>query len=60
MDLGTIENRMNANVIESPEEFARLVRLTFTNAIKYNPGLITLFIEPLVTCLLFSIAGLEQ
>jgi len=36
MDLGTIENRMNANVIESPEEFARLVRLTFTNAIKYN------------------------
>lgn len=36
MDLGTIENRMNVNVIESPEEFARLVRLTFTNAIKYN------------------------
>ncbi|KAL7439950.1 hypothetical protein ACHAXM_012135 [Skeletonema potamos] len=36
MDLGTIENRMNVNVIDSPEEFARLVRLTFTNAIKYN------------------------
>lgn len=36
MDLGTIENRMDVNVIESPAEFARLVRLTFTNAIKYN------------------------
>jgi len=36
MDLGTIENRLNVNVIDSPEEFARLVRLTFTNAIKYN------------------------
>ena len=36
MDLGTIENRMNANVIESPQEFARLVRLTFSNAIKFN------------------------
>ncbi|KAL7458519.1 hypothetical protein ACHAWC_010106 [Mediolabrus comicus] len=36
MDLGTIENRMNVNVIDSPQEFARLVRLTFTNAIKYN------------------------
>ena len=36
MDLGTIEKRMKANVIESPAEYARLVRLTFTNAIKYN------------------------
>ena len=36
MDLGTIENRMNVNVIDSAEEFARLVRLTFTNAIEYN------------------------
>ena len=36
MDLGTIENRLNVNTIDSVHEFARLVRLTFQNAIKYN------------------------
>jgi hypothetical protein len=36
MDLGTIKTRMDANKIDSPEEFARLVRLTFENAITFN------------------------
>ncbi|GFH45184.1 hypothetical protein CTEN210_01658 [Chaetoceros tenuissimus] len=40
MDLGTVQAKMNANEIETPEEFARLVRLTFQNAMKFNvdPG----------------------
>jgi len=36
MDLGTIEAKMDNNEIDSPEEFARLVRLTFENAITFN------------------------
>jgi len=36
MDLGTIQTKMDHNEIESPEEFARLVRLTFENAITFN------------------------
>eukprot|EP00584_Thalassiosira_punctigera_P010790 CAMPEP_0172546888 /NCGR_PEP_ID=MMETSP1067-20121228/16548_1 /TAXON_ID=265564 ORGANISM="Thalassiosira punctigera, Strain Tpunct2005C2" /NCGR_SAMPLE_ID=MMETSP1067 /ASSEMBLY_ACC=CAM_ASM_000444 /LENGTH=1456 /DNA_ID=CAMNT_0013333883 /DNA_START=150 /DNA_END=4520 /DNA_ORIENTATION=- len=36
MDLGTIQTKMDHNEIDSPEEFARLVRLTFENAIKFN------------------------
>mmetsp|Transcript_6747 Transcript_6747/g.8542 ORF Transcript_6747/g.8542 Transcript_6747/m.8542 type:complete len:1363 (+) Transcript_6747:234-4322(+) len=36
MDLGTVEAMMNADGIESPEEFARLIRLVFKNAIKFN------------------------
>ena len=36
MDLGTIQSKMDANEIESPEEFARLVRLVFENAVKFN------------------------
>ena len=40
MDLGTIQAKMDADEIESPEEFARLMRLIFENAIKFNidPG----------------------
>mmetsp|Transcript_7110 Transcript_7110/g.13449 ORF Transcript_7110/g.13449 Transcript_7110/m.13449 type:complete len:1377 (+) Transcript_7110:406-4536(+) len=40
MDLGTVQAKMDANEIESPEEFARLMRLIFDNAIKFNvdPG----------------------
>lgn len=36
MDLGTIETRMDSNEVDSPDEFARLVRLTFQNAITFN------------------------
>jgi hypothetical protein len=40
MDLRTIEQKMNAGSIETPEEFARLVRLVFENAMTFNvdPG----------------------
>jgi hypothetical protein len=40
MDLGTIHQKMEGGEVETPEEFARLVRLTFENAITYNtdPG----------------------
>ncbi len=36
MDLGTIQVKMEANEIESPDDFARLVRLVFENAVKFN------------------------
>jgi len=36
MDLGTIQAKMDGDEIESPEEFARLVRLVFENALKFN------------------------
>ena len=36
MDLGTVARRLDANQIDTPEEFARLVRLTFENAITFN------------------------
>ncbi len=36
MDLGTIQAKMEANEVESPEEFARLVRLVFENAVTFN------------------------
>ena len=36
MDLKTITKKMDANEIKRPEEFSRLVRLIFENAIKFN------------------------
>ena len=36
MDLRTIARNMDNNQISSPEEFARLVRLVFENAMKFN------------------------
>lgn len=36
MDLGTVARRLEGNQIDTPEEFARLVRLTFENAITFN------------------------
>lgn len=36
MDLGTIKKKLENNEIDSPIEFARLVRLTFENAILFN------------------------
>ncbi|CAB9521708.1 Bromodomain-containing protein 2 [Seminavis robusta] len=36
MDLGTVGRRLEASQIDTPEEFARLVRLTFENAITFN------------------------
>ncbi|KAL3771780.1 hypothetical protein ACHAW5_002394 [Stephanodiscus triporus] len=36
MDLGTIKTMMENDEIDSPEEFARLIRLTFENAITFN------------------------
>ena len=36
MDLGTVQKKMDNDEIESPEEFARLVHLTFENAVKFN------------------------
>ncbi|EEF37258.1 transcription factor GTE4 isoform X2 [Ricinus communis] len=37
MDLGTVKTRLNKNWYKSPEEFAEDVRLTFHNAMRYNP-----------------------
>ncbi|GAB4849410.1 hypothetical protein Ancab_004207 [Ancistrocladus abbreviatus] len=37
MDLGTVKNRLNKNWYKSPKEFAEDVRLTFSNAMTYNP-----------------------
>ncbi|XP_031472710.1 transcription factor GTE4 isoform X1 [Nymphaea colorata] len=37
MDLGTVKSRLNSNWYSSPTEFAEDVRLTFRNAMTYNP-----------------------
>lgn len=37
MDLGTVKSRVNTNWYKSPKEFAEDVRLTFHNAMRYNP-----------------------
>ncbi|XP_042480138.1 transcription factor GTE4-like [Macadamia integrifolia] len=37
MDLGTVKSRLNTNWYKSPREFAEDVRLTFENAMTYNP-----------------------
>lgn len=37
MDLGTIQKKLNAGMYPTPWEFAADVRLTFSNAILYNP-----------------------
>ncbi|XP_027074542.1 transcription factor GTE7-like isoform X1 [Coffea arabica] len=37
MDLGTIKSNFNKRVYKSPLEFASDVRLTFNNAMRYNP-----------------------
>ncbi|OMO92431.1 hypothetical protein COLO4_17609 [Corchorus olitorius] len=37
MDLGTVKTRLNTNWYKSPREFAEDVRLTFSNAMLYNP-----------------------
>ncbi|XP_057527397.1 transcription factor GTE2-like [Amaranthus tricolor] len=37
MDLGTIMNKLNQRVYKNPDEFAADVRLTFNNALLYNP-----------------------
>jgi len=37
MDLGTVKSRLNKNWYKSPKEFAEDVRLTFSNAMTYNP-----------------------
>ncbi|KAJ0989358.1 hypothetical protein J5N97_007714 [Dioscorea zingiberensis] len=37
MDLGTIKSRLTKNWYKSPREFAEDVRLTFQNAMTYNP-----------------------
>lgn len=37
MDLGTIQKRMKAGTYRTPREFAEDVRLTFRNAMNYNP-----------------------
>ncbi|PSS14485.1 Transcription factor like [Actinidia chinensis var. chinensis] len=37
MDLGTVKLRLNVNWYKSPREFADDVRLTFSNAMIYNP-----------------------
>jgi len=36
MDLGTVSTKLDSNEITTVEEFGRLVRLVFTNAIKFN------------------------
>ncbi|KAL9371219.1 hypothetical protein Peur_036359 [Populus x canadensis] len=37
MDLGTVKTNLSKNLYESPRDFAADVRLTFNNAMKYNP-----------------------
>ncbi|KAK4484516.1 hypothetical protein RD792_007100 [Penstemon davidsonii] len=37
MDLGTVKNRLSQNWYKTPLEFAEDVRLTFQNAMTYNP-----------------------
>ncbi|XP_077251153.1 transcription factor GTE4-like [Tasmannia lanceolata] len=37
MDLGTVKSRLNTNWYKFPREFAEDVRLTFRNAMTYNP-----------------------
>ncbi|GMG98542.1 hypothetical protein Nepgr_000382 [Nepenthes gracilis] len=37
MDLGTVKSRLNTNWYKSPKDFAEDVRLTFHNAMTYNP-----------------------
>ncbi|XP_050209338.1 transcription factor GTE7-like [Mercurialis annua] len=37
MDLGTVKKKMAENAYDSPVDFAADVRLTFSNAMKYNP-----------------------
>ncbi|KAM1739690.1 hypothetical protein ACFX11_015368 [Malus domestica] len=37
MDLGTVKSKLNSGVYSSPLEFAADVRLTFSNALTYNP-----------------------
>ena len=37
MDLGTVKTKMDKNWYKSPREFAEDVRLTFSNAMLYNP-----------------------
>ncbi|WOK97944.1 transcription factor GTE4 [Canna indica] len=37
MDLGTVKSRLTSNFYETPDEFAADVRLTFRNAMTYNP-----------------------
>ncbi|XP_019449067.1 PREDICTED: transcription factor GTE4-like [Lupinus angustifolius] len=37
MDLGTVKSRLSKNWYKSPKEFAEDVRLTFRNAMRYNP-----------------------
>lgn len=37
MDFGTVKTRLNKNWYKSPKEFAEDVRLTFQNAMTYNP-----------------------
>uniref|UniRef100_A0A7N0U423 Uncharacterized protein n=1 Tax=Kalanchoe fedtschenkoi TaxID=63787 RepID=A0A7N0U423_KALFE len=37
MDLGTVRDRLNSNYYKVPRDFAEQVRLTFYNAMTYNP-----------------------
>lgn len=37
MDLGTISNKLEDNIYSTPEAFVDDIRLTFSNAMKYNP-----------------------
>lgn len=37
MDLGTVKSRLSKNWYKTPKEFAEDVRLTFSNAMTYNP-----------------------
>ncbi|NMR95732.1 hypothetical protein HKB01_00325, partial [Vibrio parahaemolyticus] len=37
MDLGTVKSNLSKNVYATPADFASDVRLTFNNALAYNP-----------------------
>ena len=38
MDLGTVKQNLQAMLYKNDEEFSRDVRLTFQNAMRYNPA----------------------
>ncbi|KAL1193564.1 Transcription factor GTE8 [Cardamine amara subsp. amara] len=54
MDLGTVKKNLASGVYSSPHEFATDVRLTFTNAMTYNPPGHDVHIMGDILCKLFE------
>ena len=54
MDLGTVKDRIMSNHYASPSDFAADVRLTFNNALLYNPKTDDVHAMALTLCALFE------